>query len=79
MLHCCTDLVAKLEYSRSVLNLVVCGHIEQKGQQCLLMSEQLLCSSDGFCGASEQEAGAHVTCRLTDGNLERIRRLFLNL
>ena len=32
------------------------------------MSEQLLCSCDGFCGASEQEAGAHVTCRLADGN-----------
>ena len=28
------------------------------------MSERLLCSCDGFCGASEQEAGAHVTCRL---------------
>ena len=43
------------------------------------MSERLLCSYDGFCGASEQEAGAHVTCRLADGNLERIRRLFSNL
>ena len=43
------------------------------------MSEQLLCSCDEFCGASEQEAGAHVTCRLADGNLERIRRLFSNL
>ena len=31
------------------------------------MSERLLCSCDGFCGASEQEAGAHVTCRLADG------------
>ena len=49
------------------------------GQQCFLMSERLLCSCDGFCGASEQEAGAHVTCRLADGNLERIRRLFSNL
>ena len=29
------------------------------------MSEQLLCSCDGFCGASEQEAGAHVTCRIS--------------
>ena len=32
-----------------------------------------------FCGASEQEVGAQVTCRLADGNLERIRRLFANL
>ena len=31
------------------------------------------------CGASEPEAGAHVTCRLADGYLERIRRLFSNL
>ena len=37
------------------------------------------CSCDGFCGANEQEAGEHVTCRLADGNLERIRRLFSNL
>ena len=51
----------------------------KRSKQCLLMSERLLCSCDGFCGASEQEAGAHVTCRLADGNLERIRRLFLNL
>ena len=29
--------------------------------------------------ASEQEAGAHFTCRLADNNLERIRRLFSNL
>ena len=29
------------------------------------MSEGLLCSCDGFLGASEQEAGAHVTCRVT--------------
>ena len=27
-----------------------------------------LCSSDGFCGASEQEARAHITCRLANGN-----------
>ena len=40
------------------------------------MRERLLCSCDGFCGASKQEAGAHVTCRLADGNLEQIRRLF---
>ena len=40
---------------------------KRKGQQCLLMSERLLCSCDGSCGASEQEAGAHVTCRLVDG------------
>ena len=33
----------------------------------------------GFCGASEPEAGAHVTCRLADGYLERIRQLFSNL
>ena len=37
------------------------------------------CTCDGFCVASEQEAGEHVTCRLADGNLERIRRLFANL
>ena len=37
------------------------------------MSERLLCSCDGFCGVSEKEAGAHVTCRLADENLERIR------
>ena len=28
VLHCCEDAVAKLEYSRRVLNLVVRGHIE---------------------------------------------------
>ena len=28
VLHCRADAVAKLEYSRRVLNLVVCGHIE---------------------------------------------------
>ena len=28
VLHCCVDAVAKLEYSRRVLYLVVCGHIE---------------------------------------------------
>ena len=39
----------------------------------------IMCSCDGFCGPSEQEAGAHVTCRLSDGNLERIRRLASNL
>ena len=33
------------------------------------MSELLLCSCDDFCGASEQETGAHVTCRSADGNL----------
>ena len=52
---------------------------ERKGQQCLLMSERLTCSCDEFSGASEQEAGAHVTWRLADGNLERIRPLFSNL
>ena len=52
---------------------------KRKGQQCLLMSEQLSLSCDGFCGASEQEARAHVTCRLADDNLERIPRLFSNL
>ena len=52
---------------------------KRKGQQWLLMSEQLLCSCNGFCGASEPEAGTHVTCRLADGYLERIRRLFSNL
>ena len=46
---------------------------KRKGQQCLLMSERFLCSCDGFCGASEQGTGAHVTCRLAGGNLERIR------
>ena len=43
------------------------------------MNERLLCSCDGFCGASEQEAGAHVTCRLVASNLELIRRFFSNL
>ena len=52
---------------------------KRKGQQCLLMSERLLCSYDGFCGASGQEAGAHGTRRLAGANLERIRRLFSNL
>ena len=28
MLHSCANAVAKLEYSRRVLNLVDCGHIE---------------------------------------------------
>ena len=41
---------------------------KRKGQQCLLMSERLSCSFDGFCGASEQEAGAFITCRLADGS-----------
>ena len=45
----------------------------------LLKQKKTRCSCDGFCGASEQEAGEHVTCRLGDGNLERIRRLFSNL
>ena len=52
---------------------------KRKGQQCLSRSERLLCSCDWFCGASEQEAGAHFTCRLAHSNLERIRRLFSNL
>ena len=39
----------------------------------------LLCSCDGFCGASMQDARGHVTCRLADGNLEWIRRVFSNL
>ena len=29
------------------------------------MSEQLLCSCDGFCGATEQEAGAHVNLQIS--------------
>ena len=41
---------------------------KRKGQQCLLMSERLSCSCDGFCGASEQKAGAFITCRLADGS-----------
>ena len=45
---------------------------KRKGQQRLLMSERLSCSCHGFCGASEQEDGAHITCRLADGNLEQI-------
>ena len=44
----------------------------RKGQQRLLMSERLSCRCHRFCGASEQEAGAHVTCRLADGNLKQI-------
>ena len=79
MLYCRADAVAKIEYSRRVLILPVCGHGVAKDQQCLLMSKRLSCSCDGFCGAREQEAGAHVTYRLADGNLERIRRLFSNL
>ena len=47
--------------------------------KCLLMSERLSCCCDGFCGSSEQEAGARDTCRLADGNLERNRRIFSNL
>ena len=80
VLHCCADAVAKLEYCIHVAFLTWQFAVisKRKGQQCLLMSERLLCSCDGFCGASEQEAGAHVTCRLADGNLERIRRLFSN-
>ena len=35
------------------------------------MSERLSCGCDGFCEASEQEAGVHVTCRQADGSLER--------
>ena len=53
--------------------------VKHKGQQRLLMSEQLLCSCNGFYGASEQEARAFITCRLADGNLERIRQLFSDL
>ena len=34
------------------------------------MSERLLCSCDGFCGASQQEEKAHVTCRLADVQFE---------
>ena len=41
------------------------------------MRERLLCSCDGFCGASDQEDGAHVTCRLADGNLERDSSIIL--
>ena len=81
MFHSGADAVAKLEYSCHIilLNLVVWVISKRKGQECLLMSERLLCSCDVFCGASEQKAGAHVTCRLADGNLEWIRRLFSNL
>ena len=52
---------------------------ERKGQQCLLMSERISRSCDWFSGASEEDAGAHVTSRLANGNLERIRPLFSNL
>ena len=27
------------------------------------LSEELSCTYNGFCGASEQEVGVHVTCR----------------
>ena len=37
----------------------------------MLISEQLSFCCDGFCGASEQEAGARFICKLADGNLER--------
>ena len=72
----CSELLRPLARSRSNP-----AHLrfmtERKGQ--VLMSERLSCSCDGFCGASEREAGAHVTCRLADGTLERNRRLFSNL
>ena len=35
------------------------------------MSERLSRSCDGFCGTSELEAEAHVTCRLADDNQAR--------
>ena len=46
---------------------------------CIVAQTRSLSCCDGFCGASEPEGGAHVTCRLADGYLERIRRLFSNL
>ena len=52
---------------------------ERKGQQRLLMSERISCGCDGLSGASEEDAGAHFTCRLADGNMERIRLLSSNL
>ena len=37
---------------------------ERKGQVFVDdLSEQLSCTYNGFCGASEQEVGVHVTCR----------------
>ena len=40
---------------------------ERKGQQCLLLSERISWGCDGLSGASEEDAGAHFTCRLADG------------
>ena len=37
---------------------------ERKGQVFVDdLSEELSCTYNGFCGASEQEVGVHVTCR----------------
>ena len=52
--------------------------VERKGQ-VFFDERAIIVQLRRVCGASEQEAGAHVTCRLADGNLERIRRLFSNL
>ena len=79
VLNCHADAIAKLEYFTSSIACQFAVMAKRKGQQCLLMSERLSCSCDGFCGAREQEAGAHLTCRLADSNLERICRLFSNL
>ena len=51
---------------------------ERKGH--VLVDERAICVQLRWvCGASEQDAGAQVTCRLADSNLEQIRRLFANL
>ena len=79
MLHCRADVVAKLEYSRRVVIPPRLRSWRTVKVKYLLLSERLSRICDGFCGASEQEAEAFVTRRLADSNLERIRRLVLNL
>ena len=51
---------------------------ERKGQ--VFVDEQaIIVQLRWVWAASEQEAGAHFTCKLADSNLKRIRRLFSNL
>ena len=75
MLYCRADAV--LEYSNHVVILPVMRVMaERKGE--VFVDERTIIVR-WVWGASEQEGGAHFTCRLADGNLERIRRLFSNL
>ena len=50
---------------------------ERKGQ-VFVNERAIIVQLRWVWGASEQEAGAHFTCRLADSNLERIRRLLSN-